>query len=362
MLDLKQDDAVAADASALAARYQAVRDHTEWLAEPLQDEDQCLQSMVDASPVKWHRAHTTWFFERFVLTDGVAGRDPVDPQREYLFNSYYDAVGPRHARGQRGLISRPTVSEVGAWRSSIDAEMARLLAAGGIAPHCVDRIELGLQHEQQHQELLLSDLQHAFAAHPFPPTYRGGERWLGPALRQHAPQWLAFDGGLQSFGHAGVGFAFDNESPRHHRWLEPFELSSELVTEGEWLAFIEDGGYRQPRWWCADGYALVQAQDWQAPLYWRRDATQWSVSSLGGLRSLQAERPVSHVSWYEADAYARWAGARLPEEHEWEHAVERDDRCNQALDALWQWTGSAYRPYPGFAAASGALGEYNGKF
>jgi ergothioneine biosynthesis protein EgtB len=332
-------------------RYQAVRSRTEALAAPLSAEDQGLQSMPDASPAKWHRAHTTWFFETFLLVPHLPGYRVFDQRFGFLFNSYYEAAGPRHARPRRGLLSRPAAHEVGEYRAHVDAAMARLLAA--LPPALAPLVELGLQHEQQHQELLLTDILHALSQNPLLPAY--DPDWREP-LAAGAEGWLEGAEGLAEIGHDGPGFCFDNETPRHRVHLAPHRIALRLVRNAEWQAFIADGGYRTPTLWMSDGWAVAQAEGWQAPLYWLEDGRQFT---LGGVRPLAPEAPVRHVSWYEADAFARWAGYRLPTEAEWETARPALD---EAEGIAWQWTGSAYRPYPGFRAAPGAVGEYNGKF
>ena len=340
-----------------AARYAAVRDHTARLAAGLSPEDQGLQSMPDASPAKWHRAHTTWFFEEFVLGRFAPGYRVFDPDFRYLFNSYYEAVGPRHPRPARGLLSRPAAERVGAYRAHVDAAMHRLLAD---APaEAAPLIELGLQHEQQHQELLLTDTLHAFAQHPlFPPVLPG---WREPPGDPAPTRFLAHPGGEVALGHAGSGFCFDNETPRHRVLLTPFAIASRLVRNGAWCDFIADGGYRTATLWMSDGWARASAEGWTAPLHWReRDGAWWQIG-LGGIAPLDPAAPVRHISWYEADAFARWAGARLPTEAEWEAAATRADFA-EAHDQCWQWTGSAYLPYPGYRPEAGAVGEYNGKF
>jgi ergothioneine biosynthesis protein EgtB len=362
----------------LPARYRCVRARTEALCEPLTPEDMVVQSMPDASPTKWHLAHTTWFFETFLLARREAGFAPFRPDYGFLFNSYYDAVGPRHARPKRGLLTRPPVQEVLAYRREVD-ERVLALAEGGLDAEAAAVLELGLHHEQQHQELLLTDLEHAFSENPLRPAYAPPL----PPSRRAAPQlaWVEHDGGLREIGHGGAGFAFDNEGPRHRAWLEPFAIASRAVTCGEYLAFVEDGGYRRPELWLSDGLAAVARNGWEAPLYWKRDGDRWTTFTLHGPRPLEPAEPVAHVSFYEADAYARWAGARLPSEAEWEvaargavedgafadggrfhPAVAGARRPAQLLGDVWEWTGSAYAPYPGFRAAPGALGEYNGKF
>jgi ergothioneine biosynthesis protein EgtB len=373
-----------ADRARMAARYAAVRAATEALAAPLSAEDQTLQSMPDCSPTKWHRAHTTWFFETFLLS-------PFDPDYcvfqdayGYLFNSYYEAVGPRHPRPQRGLLSRPGVGEIARYRAHVDAAMARLIAGlgDGAWDEAAPLLELGLQHEQQHQELILMDIKHALSLNPLQPAYQAA----APSPPRPAPPltWHGVAGGLRQIGHGGAGFAFDNETPRHKLWLEPFRLAGRLATSGEYLEFIEDEGYRRPEFWLSDGWATVQQQGWTAPLYWTREAGGWSVFTLDGRRPLDPAEPVVHVSFYEADAFARWAGRRLPSEAEWEvaaveAAVALDgnlahrgrfhpepavggDGLRQMIGDVWEWTASPYIAYPGFRPATGAVGEYNGKF
>ncbi len=383
--------------TALADEYTRVRSTTEWLAEPLGAEDQTVQSMPDVSPTKWHRAHVTWFFETFVLGPHVAGYRPYDRDFEYLFNSYYEAVGPRHPRAARGLITRPGVGEVMAYRQVVDDAMAAALA-DGLPDAAAALVELGLHHEQQHQELLLMDVKHVLSRNPTRVAYRPRAYPVVAAPATTLPAWLGFDGGLVEIGHDGDGFAYDNEGPRHRVWLEPFELADRLVTCGEWKEFIADGGYRRPELWLSDGWAAVQQNQWTAPLYWRhgdlgggREA-DLSRFSLMGPSAVPDAEPVCHVSHYEADAFATWAGARLPTEFEWEHAVTStgsaadashrlswhpsaavgasdraaggasDGTVRQWCGEVWQWTASAYLGYPGFRPAAGAVGEYNGKF
>ncbi len=356
-----------------AARYHAVRAATERLAEPLGPEDQSVQSMPDASPAKWHRAHTTWFFETFVLARFLPGYRPFDPAFAYLFNSYYEAVGPRHPRPARGLLTRPTVAEVARYRAHVDAAMADLL------PHppaeAAALVELGLHHEQQHQELLLTDIKHAFAQNPLDPVYVAAP---APPHAEAPPiDWLDLEGGIVAIGHDGPAFGFDNEGPHHRALVPDFRIASRPVSTAEYLAFVEDGGYREPRHWMSEGWALVQARGWEAPAYWRRDGRSWTAYTLHGRRPLAPGEPVCHVSWYEAAAYAAWAGRRLPTEFEWETAALAAGHADLAADRVrphpravgqgfvqdvWEWTGSAYLPYPGFRPAAGAVGEYNGKF
>jgi ergothioneine biosynthesis protein EgtB len=369
--------------AALADRYAEVRRRTDWLTEPLAPEDQVPQSMEDCSPVKWHRAHTTWFFETFVLRPHYRDYRPLEEQYVYLFNSYYNAVGPQYSRPQRGLVTRPTVADVAAYRAHVDAHMTALLAGdapmrGEVAPEV---LELGLNHEEQHQELLVTDLKHLFSFNPLYPVYR--ERAAaGPGVGPADLGWAEFESGVREIGYAGDGFAFDNETPRHRAFLEPFALASRAVTAGEYLAFMDDGGYDRPEHWLSDGWATVRAQGWRAPLYWTREEDGWWQYTLAGHRAVDPAEPVTHVSYYEADAYARWAGARLPTEAEWEVAAERAGAAGTCLDDgrfhpapapsgpglvqmagdVWGWTQSAYSSYPGFRPAGGALGEYNAKF
>jgi len=369
-------------------RYRAVRAATEALAAPLGPEDAALQSMPDASPAKWHLAHTTWFFETFVLRPHAPGYRALDPAYEQLFNSYYQAVGSPYPRSRRGLLSRPSLAGVQAYRRHVDASISDLLADGLAArdPALSARVELGLQHEQQHQELILTDVKHLFAQSPLRPAYRAAG--FAPPALEHASgtpglSYRAHPGGIARIGHDGPGFAFDNEAPRHRRLLEPFRLASRLVTNGEWLAFMADGGYARPELWLADGFDAAQAHGWHAPLYWERDGAGWLHFTFDGRAPLVLDEPVCHVSAYEADAYARWAGARLPGEDEWEvvaagapsagnfvesgrlrpeAATQDGDTVVQLFGDVWEWTRSAYAPYPGYRIPPGALGEYNGKF
>jgi ergothioneine biosynthesis protein EgtB len=356
----------------LHARYRAIRDHTEQLCSALTTEDQCVQSMPDASPAKWHRAHTTWFFEQFLLVPNLRGYQVFDPDFCFLFNSYYEAVGARHPRPMRGLLTRPPAERITAYRAHVDAAMERLAGAGspasgqpgpgrsGPGQSAVgELIELGLQHEQQHQELLLTDILHAFAQNPLSPAalpdWRPNPGAPGPT------GFITCRGGTARIGHRGSGFCFDNEGPAHDVLLRDFAIASRLVRNHEYLSFIRAGGYRTPTLWMSDGWAAVQAAAWDAPLYWRqRDEIRWQMG-LNGLQPLEPDAPVCHLSWYEADAYARWAGCRLPTEAEWEVASSATG-FEEARDQVWQWTDSAYRPYPGYQPAAGAVGEYNGKF
>ena len=346
---------VTTSAAAVLPRLQEIRRGTEQLIAGLQPEDLCLQGMPDASPAKWHLAHTTWFFEEFLLSQ-LEGYDCADSRWRYLFNSYYESVGERHARPERGLLTRPSIAEVLAWRQRVTAA---LMAELDHLPAAL--VELGLQHEQQHQELLLMDLLDGFSRNPLEPEaiaepeadYEASWANPGPGV------WKHFEGGLVEIGldPASGQFHFDNEAPRHRVWLEPFAISQRLVSNAEYAAFIADGGYKRADLWMSEGWALVQDRGWQAPRYWRGE---WEFS-LAGRRPRHPDAPVRHISWFEADAYARWAGARLPEEAEWELAAT-SGQLAQVFGCLWQWTGSPYRPYPGFAPAAGAIGEYNGKF
>ena len=358
----------------LSTAFGHVRQRTLHLAEPLTAEDCCAQSMPDASPIKWHLAHTTWFFETFVLEPHEPGFRPHNPAFRVLFNSYYNGVGAKHPRAQRGLLTRPTLAEVQAYRAIVDARMLRLLAAAPENGELAALVELGLQHEQQHQELILTDVKHLLSRNPLYPAYVDSPL---PASGPVAPlAWIDFDGGLAEIGHAGEGFAFDNESPRHRQYLQPFALASRLVTNGEYLEFVEAGGYRDPALWLSDGWDLVANGTLAEPLYWVSDGDRRREFTLHCLQALDLARPVTHVSLYEADAYARWRGARLPTEAEWEFAA-RDAALTcgdlhpraagssglaQMFGECWQWTASSYAPYPGFAPAAGAIGEYNGKF
>jgi len=332
--------------------------------------------------VKWHLAHTTWFFETFVLARYAAGYRPFDPAYRTLFNSYYVSVGERHPRPERGMLSRPTLEEVLSYREHVDAAMAGLCRRD--QPRGVgELVELGLQHEQQHQELMLTDVKHLFSRNPLKPAYR--RRWPLTTIRARKPRWIGVEGGACEVGHAGRGFAFDNETPLHRVWLAPFEIASHPVTHGDFLAFIDDAGYRRPELWLSAGWDAAQAEGWQAPLYWTRREAAWTSFTLHGEVPVDPNTPVCHISFYEAEAYARWAQARLPTEVEWEHAAESASRDGnfvesgalhplalresppegqlaQAFGDVWEWTRSDYGPYPGFKPAGGALGEYNGKF
>lgn len=346
-----------------ARTYSEVRKHTLALAEPLTAEDCCVQSMPDASPTKWHLGHTSWFFETFVLERWEAGFKPFDSSFRVLFNSYYNAVGDKHPRPQRGLLTRPSLDVVLAYRANIDQRMRALLATPPADTELHQLVELGIQHEQQHQELLLTDIQHLFSRSPLLPSYLEQ-----PQSAPHVEDlsWNDFAGGVVTIGHPGEGFCFDNELPRHQVLLQPYRLASRLVTNGEYADFIADGGYADPVFWLAEGWDWRVAQQREHPLYWHAGGAQWQEFTLGGLVPLHAHWPVVHVSYYEADAYARWAQARLPTEFEWEHAAickaETSEGLIQLFDSAWQWTSSSYAAYPGFRVKPGSVGEYNGKF
>ncbi|MEO5702732.1 MAG: ergothioneine biosynthesis protein EgtB [Gammaproteobacteria bacterium] len=367
----------------MGSRYLEVRGLTESLCRPLAIEDYVIQTMPDVSPPKWHLAHTSWFFENFLLIPFLSAYQPFHPEFGYLFNSYYETVGSFHPRKHRGLLSRPTVEQVYGYRSHVDRLMGELIDSVDaeqwhvIAP----LITLGLHHEQQHQELLLTDIKHIFATNPLHPAYRPSADVL---IGDVAPlQWLDYHGGIRQIGHNSDEFAFDNEMPRHRIYLENYRLATRLVTNGEYLEFIEAGGYGKAQYWLSDGWRTVQTQHWQAPLYWELRAEGWSLMTLSGMCALVAAEPVSHISYYEADAYARWAGKRLPTEAEWEHAATQTPVAGNLLESgllhpgvltantclpaqmfgdVWEWTQSPYTPYPGYQPSANSLGEYNGKF
>jgi ergothioneine biosynthesis protein EgtB len=366
------------------AAFAAVRDLTHALSVPLSAEDQQVQTMADVSPTKWHLAHTTWFFETFLLLPHLPGHEVFHPGYNYLFNSYYEAVGARHPRPERGFLSRPSLEEVRAYRAHVEAAMARLIETSDPATweRLAPLFALGLAHEQQHQELIVTDITHVLSCNPLLPA--AYPRRGGPRAATTAPDlaWLDFPGGIHAIGWAGAGFAFDNEGPRHEVLLRPFRMASRLVTNGEYLDFIHDGGYAEPRWWLSDGWARVQAQNWRAPLHWRAGAEGWRLFTPHGLGPLDPAAPVCHVSFHEAAAYAAWAGRRLPSEAEWEVAAQTMPVQGRFLDLaqltprpassapglvqmfgdVWEWTQSPYGPYPGYRPAGGAVGEYNGKF
>ncbi|MDH2241982.1 ergothioneine biosynthesis protein EgtB [Pseudomonas sp. GD03909] len=373
-----------AELDLLLQRYQQVRATSEAICTPLQVEDYVIQSTPEVSPPKWHLAHVSWFFETFLLLPYLPGYRRLNEAYDYLFNSYYQTHGLPFPRARRGVLSRPGVDEIYRYRRHVDQAMGELLSnppreqAGEI----VRRVGLGLQHEQQHQELLLMDIKHILAQNPMHPVYRDDLARPQPSSPER-PRWHEFAGGVQHIGHAGSEFAFDCETPRHRQFVEDFQLAERLVSNGEYLSFIADGGYARPELWLSDGWDLIQQAGWNAPLYWLREDGAWHEMTLGGLRTLDLEAPVCHVSYYEADAYARWAGARLPSEAEWEvAAADQPLRGNflesdylqpvaapaghhgpqQLFGDVWEWTASAYLPYPGFRPLEGSLGEYNGKF
>lgn len=378
----------AAGAENLASQYQRVRQFTEELCQPLETEDYVIQSMPEASPAKWHLAHTSWFFETFILQEHSAGYRSSVPEYAYLFNSYYNAAGPMHCRDRRGLISRPTVSETENYRRNIDQAMLDLLAKAESDEILQSTLEplvlLGLNHEQQHQELLLTDLKHLFAQNPLFPVYREEEKQ--EEAGSSSVEWIDFEEGLFWIGHEGERFCYDNELPRHREFLNKFSLASRLVTNGEYREFMADGGYERPEFWLALGWSTNCDEKWRAPFYWENRDGDWFQYKLTGLKPIDDQEPVCHISFFEADAYARWAGARLPTEVEWEvaaqgaepeggnfvenrswhprpvRAAEKRGDLQQMFGDLWEWTGSAYRPYPGYQPPAGALGEYNGKF
>jgi ergothioneine biosynthesis protein EgtB len=343
--------------ASLCQRYETIRARTEALAAPLTPEDQCVQSMPDASPAKWHRAHVTWFFEEFVLRASGGNHRVFDEDFRFLFNSYYEAVGARHPRPMRGLLTRPETSRIAAYRAHVDDAMRRYL------PHApepaLNLVELGLQHEQQHQELLITDMLDAFSKNPLAPALMPD--WREPAYDPGPTRFAHCAGGITGIGHDGDGFCFDNETPAHETLLADFHIANRLVRNSEFLSFIEDGGYRTPSIWMSDGWAVVQSAGWSAPEHWRNRDGACLQMGPGGLAPLDPAAPVRHVSWYEADAFARWSGARLPTEFEWEAASDHPD-LRELTGHVWQWTDSAYRPYPGYRPAPGAVGEYNGKF
>jgi len=378
-------DLRSAGTPSLLDRFVTVRGQTEALCKPLETEDYVVSTMTDVSPTKWHLAHTSWFFETFVLAQFDASYVTPNPRYAFLFNSYYVQAGERHCRAQRGLVTRPTVAEVFAYRAHVDAAMQRLVdrVADDAQHPALPVIELGLHHEQQHQELLLTDIKHVFWMNPLRPVYRatsGGRRAAGDDLG-----WVSMPAGIYRIGHEGGGFSFDNESPAHRVFVDEFRMANRLVTNAEYLQFINDRGYHRPELWLSNGWATVRASNWEAPIYWERTADGWTEFTLAGQNPLELESPVTHVSYYEADAFARWAGARLPTEPEWEIAAANtpvdgafvesenyhpapasspahDGELRQLYGDVWQWTQSAYTGYPGYAPAAGAIGEYNGKW
>lgn len=369
--------------SSILSRYRRVRAALTDACAELTAEDLQSQSMPDASPAKWHLAHTTWFFETFVLADPACKYTPFHEAYGYLFNSYYDAIGSRHPRPARGLLTRPSAAEILRYRQHVDENMASRLPS--LREEDFQRllpiIELGLNHEQQHLELFFTDIKHLFAQNPIRPAYR--ERSFAPSSPQDPMKWVEFDAGVRRIGHVGNGFAFDNESPAHRVFLESFAIASRLTTCFEYLEFMNEGGYMRPEFWLSDGWQARQVHGWEAPLYWMKEGRDWQVFTLNGVRTVDENEPVCHLSYYEADAFARWSGCRLPTEAEWEIAAYGVVPCGNLLEAgrlhpaglsgeqppvsqlfgdVWEWTQSPYTPYPGFRPAEGALGEYNGKF
>jgi len=374
--------AVPVKARGLAERYLDVRRATVALCDSLSAEDCVVQSMPDASPAKWHLAHTTWFFETFLLLRGAGRYRPFKPGFEVLFNSYYNSVGEQHPRPRRGMITRPGLDEVRAYRAHVDEEVFLLLDRGAAAD-LLEVLGLGIQHEQQHQELILTDLKHLLSCNPMRPAYAPRRESAGAAAAP--PGWISREEALRWIGHGGEGFCFDNEMPRHRQLVAAFEIAVRPVVNSEYLEFMADGGYRKPELWLSDGWATIRSEGWEAPLYWLREESRWLQFTLSGVREIAPGEPVVHVSYYEADAFARWAGARLPTEAEWETAASgRPVEGNfaeslrlhpapasagpapgqpvQIFGDVWEWTQSAYAPYPGYQPPAGALGEYNGKF
>ena len=363
MLKLSDHLAHAAPEPSLIAAFNAVRAHSRTLAAPLSEEDCQVQSMPDASPVKWHLAHTSWFFETFILERFEPGFRPFNPAFRMLFNSYYNGIGEKFTRAQRGLLTRPDLKEVHAYRKDVERRISALLEHSNVAPEIDELVTLGLQHEQQHQELIVTDAKHLLAINPLQPEY--GLDFDTPVAPPANLEWRNFAAGIVDIGHSGEGFCFDNETPRHRQFVEAFSLASRLVTNLEFSAFIEDGGYEKSEYWLSEGWDWLQTNAVKHPLYWqrdRKDGKDWASFTLRGKQPLQPHHPVLHVSYFEAAAFALWARARLPTEAEWEFAAKSDQKFDQMFGTAWQWTGSAYSPYPGFAPAAGAVGEYNGKF
>ncbi len=371
------------DGASWIERFETIRSQTESLCEPLEPEDYVVQSMAEASPVKWHLAHSTWFFERFILEEQL-DEEPIDPRYNFIFNSYYRAAGVPHERSERGMVTRPTISEVQQYRQQVDERMRDLVASDEFDDHLASLFEVGLHHEQQHQELLLTDLQHHLFQNPLSPALFETSEFEHRVGSTSDLEWYPVDGGIYDIGHEGDGFAYDNECPRHEVRLYPFEIAERPVTCGEFLEFMRDGGYERVELWLSDGWETIQEQDWTHPLYWEERDGVWHRYTLSGWQPIDPAAPVCHVSYYEADAFARWAGARLPTEQEWEvasrgveveghfsesqryhpapHRRDPDAPLQQMFGDVWEWTASDYAPYPGFEPFDGIIGEYTGKF
>ena len=354
-------DSVVGTPPSLSTQFSHLRAQTDALVAPLSPEDCQVQSMADASPIKWHLAHTSWFFETFILEPYAGAYRAFDPAFKVLFNSYYNGIGDKHPRPERGLLSRPSLDRVRQYRAHVDAAMLKFLASPSHAAAVHSLVILGLNHEEQHQELILTDLKHMLSINPCAPIYQTATE-AEVSVTPNAAGWSSIAGGLVHIGHDGEAFAFDNESPRHPVFLRPYHINNRLVTNREYLAFIADGGYSRHDLWLSEGWDRVRVEAWCAPMYWRECQSAWHEFTLHGMQPLDLDAPVCHVSFFEADAYARWADARLPTEAEWEHAVSHCDHLTQCFGERWQWTASAYLGHPGFAAAAGAVGEYNGKF
>lgn len=367
----------------LGELYKETRTQSLSLISNLSDADATVQSMPDASPAKWHMGHTTWFFETLILSPHYSGYRPFDTQYHYLFNSYYESLGPRQPRPMRGMLTRPSLSEICSYRYYVDLHLTQYLSQENCSKEVLSLVELGIHHELQHQELLLTDILHLFAQSPIQPTYRASEPIGMPNQPPSSVQWIGFDGGILEVGHSGEEFSFDCETPKHKQIIRPFQLASNPVTNRDWLVFMEDGGYSNPLFWLSDGWAMVQEEGWQSPLYWGNEQEGWNSMTLRGYQPLDLDAPVCHISYFEADAFARWAGKRLPTEFEWEiasHSVEmvgnfserkhlkpkaaagNNPGLQQMFGDVWEWTSSPYIAYPGFKPATGAISEYNGKF